>query len=168
MYKRQESREYSDFPGHWTSLYRAWIEDFPDDKVAVIVFGVHCGDAMFADIWQDYSPSGIPIKAHMFIEDNTSGLFSSFFNTTTFSNESTAEWIIERGDPASGALARFNFVIFTDCFAKDFGVWSSPVDLSHNYSTMFWNNHSLVHVGPLNPTPPLGGANFRMDWVFSS
>ena len=160
------SLEFSNFPGHWYAEYYAWIEDYPNDPTDIIAFSVNCGATMYADVWQDYT-KGTPVQANMFISDWTSGQYWGAYNTQAFANDSTAEWIVERGNGNSGNLADFHTAQFTGCYAVRYGNTLSPINLPHNYTTMIWNGHTLARVGPLYPDHGDSWANFAVNWVAS-
>lgn len=142
-----QQNEYSDFAGHWTATYEAWIEDYPWNPYEVNKFSVNCGDPMYADDWQDYS-NGHATAAHMYIEDQKSGQYAESTNTSAFSNGSTAEWIIERNG-TNGDLSDFNYINFTDCYAYRNSNPYGPLSLPYNYDTIYYNGHSLVSLGSL-------------------
>lgn len=90
----------------------AFIEDYPNDLHAVNAFPVNCGDHMYAYSWQE-NLNGSPYKAHMYVQDLSSGHYYNAYNTSAFSNGSTAEWIVEQ---STAHLANFNYVAWHNCY----------------------------------------------------
>ena len=165
------AQEYQDGIGRWVAQYYAFIEDYPWNPTVINKFGVNCNDTMYASDYQVYS-GGNPVEAHMYINDVTTGQYAHSINTNAFSNGSTAEWIVERASTTYGwgnnNLAKFGSVTFTHCEAVRNGSYYSPINLPHNYSTMVYNNHDLVSVGPLYADGSDSGAHFTMTWLHSS
>jgi len=154
-----ESDEYRDGFGRFLPQYYAWYEDYPNQGVEQRLFDVLCGDQMYADIYQYSSP------AHMVVEDTTSGAYSDKTNTN-LSNDSTAEWIVERPGTNNTlpGLADFNYVAFQGCKAAQNGAYVSLINLPHNYSDMSGNDGATVLATSGVLSVGSNGTNFNVNW----
>jgi Peptidase A4 family len=157
--------------GKSTLSYYAWVEDYPNDPTEIYAFSVNCGDTMYADIWQDYT-NGNPTKANMYIADWSKGIYWNAWNTSTFSNGSTAEWIVERPWLQYWPnLANFNWVTFSSCYAVQN---NNPVmlqDLPHNYSTIRSvtdANRVMASPGPIGVDGNDYGSHFDTRYLTNS
>lgn len=108
----------SNSAGNSTQNY-AFIEDVPDDPTAVVAFPVNCNDTIFTYVWQEFL-NGNPYKAHMYVQDLSTGHYFNAYNTNAFSNGSTAEWITEMTEFSSG-LINFKRIEFYDDYAIQYG-----------------------------------------------
>lgn len=146
------------------SHYYAWIQDVPDDSYAVNAFTVGCGDTMVANVYQDYS-GGNPVKVHMYIHDLNSGKYWNAYNTASFTNGSTAEWVVER--PTSNnsivPLANFQWDYFKSCYTTQFGQLKGYNQMPLT-TLLLSGSPSVIVGGTTNDYPADIGFSFRVDY----
>lgn len=134
--------------------YYAWVENTAaSPSTEREVFGVSCGDRMYAEV------SG---GNHMFVEDITSGASSGDMSFGPNADSSTAECIAENPNYGAQPLADFRSVAFSSC---DVGASGHGIGLdSHYYVNVTTSNgHVLTSVGAIQ-----SNANYTVTWKASS
>jgi hypothetical protein len=138
------TKQYAYANAFMTTLYQFWYEIYPKQGLQNITnISVGPGDYVYADVW--YTGT----TAHFFLENESSGHYTSLTETFNGSSGLYAEWIVER-PTINGSLPHLAFwsgaINLTDARAGDNYTNTYPCAgvQSHDYYNMYNSANQLL------------------------